>query len=80
MKKSSLKEFVFCLVVVKQYNEYIGVMDIMNQKKVTYQFDHRSRIKYYLRVVFDIIDIAINNAAIVYNKIKKDHPDEQLDM
>ena len=41
----------------------------MDQKKVTYQFDHRSKYKYYLRVVNDMIDIAVVNAEIIYNKV-----------
>ena len=41
----------------------------MDQKKVTYQFDRRSIIKYYLRVVSDLIDIAVNNAFIIFSKL-----------
>ena len=41
----------------------------MDQKKVTYQFDHRSRTKYYLRPVFDLIDISVNNAFVVHEKL-----------
>ena len=41
----------------------------MDQKKVTYQFDYRSNIKYYLRVVYDLIDIAVNNAFVIVNKL-----------
>ena len=67
-KGSSEKETFNCPAVVKQYNEYMGGVDIMDQKKVTYQFDHRSNIKYYLRVVSDLIDIAVNNAFIIFSK------------
>ena len=56
------------------YNDYMGGVDIMDQKKVTYQFDHRSKIKYYLRVVFDLIDIAVNNAFVVYSKLQEESP------
>ena len=54
---------------MKHYNEHMGGVDIMDQKKVTYQFDHRSRPKYYLRAVFDLIDHAANNAYVIYNKV-----------
>ena len=27
------------------------------------------KIKYYLRVVFDLIDIAVNNSAVIFNKL-----------
>ena len=50
----------------------------MDQKKVTYQFDHRLRYTYYLRLVHDLLDIAINNAGIVYNRISEQS--EQLDL
>ena len=55
----------------------MGGVDLMDQKKVTYQFDRRSKYKYYLCLVHDIIDIAINNAGIVFNHLNKDS--EQLD-
>ena len=47
----------------------MGGVDIMDQKKVTYQFDHRSNMKYYLRVVSDLIDIAVNNAFVIFSKL-----------
>ena len=41
----------------------------MDKKKVT-QFDHRSRSKYYnMRPVFDLIDISVNNAFIIYDEV-----------
>ena len=69
VKGSLTKQAVKCPNVVHQYNQGMGGVDIMDQKKVTYQFDHRSTHKYYLRLVFDIIDIAINNSAVVFNKL-----------
>ena len=69
MKGSSSKVTTKTPHVVKKYNEFMGGVDLMDQKKVMYQFDHRSKHKYYLRVVHDIIDIAVNNAAVVYSKL-----------
>ena len=71
-KGTSQKEHVTCPVIVKQYNEHMGGVDLMDQKKTTYQFNHRSKHKYYLRVVHDWIDIGINNAYIVYTKLVED--------
>ena len=68
-KGSAEKETVSCPDVVVKYNASMGGVDIMDQKKVTYQFDHRSRSKYYLRPVFDLIDISVNNAFIIYDKV-----------
>ena len=73
-KKSSSKDVVKYLFVVQQYSKHTGGVDFMNHKKVTYQFDHRSRYTYYLRLVYDL-DIAINNAGIVYDCVS-----EQLDL
>ena len=55
----------------------MGGVDLMDQTKVTYQFDHKSKYKCYLRIVNDLPDISINNAEIVYNKIS--NKGEQLD-
>ena len=44
-----------------------GGVDIMDQRKVSYQFDNRSKIKYYHRVVFDLIDIAVNSSKIAFD-------------
>jgi len=73
---SSQKENVACPTVVKQYNEHMGGVDLMHQKKNTYEFDHRSKCKYYLRVVHDLIDIGINNAYVVYTKLMEDGEDQ----
>ena len=40
-KGSSEKEAVTSPNVVRQYNFHMGGVDLMDQKKVTYQFDHR---------------------------------------
>ena len=76
-KGSSAKQSIKCPYVIQQYNQHMGGVDLMDQKKVTYQFDRRSKYKYYLRLVHDIIDIAINNAGILFNRLNKDS--EQLD-
>lgn len=47
----------------------MGGVDLMDQKKVTYEVDRKSKIKYYLRLFFDLLDIAMNNAYIVYEKL-----------
>ena len=71
-KGTSTSEMVSCPAVIEQYNNQMGGVDIMDQKKTTYQFDHRSKYKYYHRVVHDLIDIAINNAYVVFLKLQHD--------
>ena len=63
------KEAVTSPNVVRQYNSHMGGVDLMDQKKVTYQFNQRSKSKYYLRIVHYFIDIAINNSYVVYCKL-----------
>lgn len=58
-----------CPVIVHKYNQNMGGVDLMDQKKVTYEVDRKSKIKYYLRLFFDLLDIAMNNAYIVYEKL-----------
>ncbi|KAH7974905.1 hypothetical protein HPB49_021154 [Dermacentor silvarum] len=43
---------VHCPLVLEKYNKFICGVDLMDQKKVTYEVDRRSKIKYYLRVFF----------------------------
>ena len=74
-KGSSTSEVVSCPAIVKQYNSSMGGVDIMDQKKATYQFDHRSKYKYYFRVVHDLIDIAINNAHIIFGQFQENEKD-----
>ena len=73
-KGSNEKEAVTSPNVVRQYNFHMGGVDLMDQKKVTYQFDHRSKSKYYFRIVHDFIDIAINNSYVVYCKLGESVP------
>uniref|UniRef100_A0A6B0V4K9 Putative piggybac transposable element-derived n=1 Tax=Ixodes ricinus TaxID=34613 RepID=A0A6B0V4K9_IXORI len=59
-----------CPLVVKEYNKAMGGVDLMDQKKVTYEVDRRSKIKYYLRIFFYLLDIGVNNAYICYMKLQ----------
>ena len=65
---------ISCPIAIQKYNKYMGrgAVDIMDQRKVNYQFDNRSKIKYYLRLVFDLVDIAVNSSRIAFNKSCED--------
>ena len=47
-----------------------SAVDLSYQMKVTYEVDCRSKFRFYLRVFFDFLDIAVVNPKIVYNKIE----------
>lgn len=60
---------VTCPEVVVKYNKNMGGVDLMDQRKVCYEVDRKAKIKFYLRLFFDLQDIAMNNAYIVYSKL-----------
>ena len=62
---------VKCPEMVVRYNKYMGGVDLMDQLKTSYQCDRKSTKKFYLRLFFDVMDIAMNNACIVYNDLMK---------
>lgn len=47
----------------------MGGVDIMDQKKCSYGIDRGSKFKYYLRPFHDLLDIAVNNAYVVLQKL-----------
>ena len=61
---------VTCPSVIQEYNQFMGGVDLSDQMKVTYAVDRRSKFRFYLRVFFDFLDIAVFNSKIVYNKIE----------
>ena len=44
----------------------MGGVDLMDQKTIIYEIDRKAKIKYYLRIFFDLMDIAVNNAHCIY--------------
>ena len=70
VKVSKDKVKVTCPSVIQEYNQFMGGVDLSDQMKVTYEVDRRSKFRFYLRVFFDFLDIAVVNSKIVYNKIE----------
>ena len=70
VKGSQDKVKVTCPSGIQEYNQFMGGLDLSNQMKVIYEVDRRSKFRFYLRVFFDFLDIAIVNSKIVYNKIE----------
>lgn len=67
---------VTCPEVVMRYNKYMGGVDLMDQRKACYEGDRKAKVKYYLRLFFDMLDIAMNNSYVVYVKLHETHPVE----
>ena len=61
MKGSSLKTSITCSSLMKFHNKDMGDNDLMNQKTAGYRLDCRSKCKFYLRIFFDLVDVALVN-------------------
>ena len=48
-----------CPEMIAMYNKYMGGVDLIDQLKVTYQHDRKSKTKFYLRLFFDMLDMAV---------------------
>lgn len=72
---SAEKLRVSCPTIVTTYNKFMGGVDLMDQKKVSYETDRKSKIKYYLRIFFDLLDIAVNNSHCIFVQMNEErHP------
>ena len=48
----------------------MGGIDLMDQRKSAYQLDRRSKFRFYLRLFFDLFDVAVVNSFILYKKLE----------
>ena len=70
VKGSKEKVKVSCPAVIREYNTYMGGVDLCDQMKVFYEVDLRSKVRFYVRVFFDFLDISVVNSKILYDKIQ----------
>ena len=59
-----------CPAVNREYNMYMGGVDLCDEMNVSYEVDQRSKVRFYLRVFFHFLDISVVNSKIVYDKIQ----------
>jgi hypothetical protein len=52
--------------MISEYNKYMGGVDRMDHNISTYISSHRSK-KWYKRIIVYLINVALNNANIIYN-------------
>ena len=45
----------------------MGEVDIMDQLTAKYRLDRKSSVRFYLRIFFDLMDIACVNSYLIYN-------------
>ena len=67
-KGSATKTPVSC-PNIKMYNASMGGVDVIDQKSAACRLSRKSKIRFYWRIFFDLIDIAIVNSYIVYAKL-----------
>lgn len=67
---SAEKINVKCPKAIMHYNKNMGGVDLMDQRKSFYELDRKSKIKYYLRLFFDLLDISVNNSYVIYTECK----------
>lgn len=60
---------ISCPEMIKYYNKGMGGVDLMDQKKVYYEFDRKSKCRFYMRLFFDLFEICIHNTFIIQSKL-----------
>lgn len=70
IKRSKDKLKVSCLTVIYEYNQYMGGIDLLYHMKVSYGVDQRNKLRFYMQVLFDFLDIDGLNSQVVYDKIQ----------
>ena len=48
----------------------MGGVGLMDQLRSAYQFDRRSKFRFYLRLFLDLFDVALVNSFIVHKKLE----------
>ena len=56
---------VSCPEAVKAYNEHMGGVDLADQMRRFYTYTHRSSRKWYFRLFWFLLDLAIDNAYVL---------------
>ena len=70
LKDFSSKIPVNCPNGIELYNRKMGGVDLIDQLKSAYQLDWRSKFRFYLRLLFDLFDVALVNSFIVYRNLE----------
>ena len=66
-KGSKSKALVPCPKVVKLYNSRMGGVDLINQRTASFRVDPKSYVRFYIRIFFNLMDIAYVNSYLIYN-------------
>ena len=66
-KGSKTKSSVPCPKAVKLYNSGMVGVDLVDLRTAAYLLDRKSSVRFYLRIFFDLMDIACVNTYLIYN-------------
>ena len=68
-KGSESKIQVPCPDVIKMYSHGMGGVDLIDQRTAAYHLGRKSRVRFYLRIFFDLMNIACANSFVVFNML-----------
>ena len=68
-KRASSRSAVPCPIIVRKYNQSMGEVDLCDQYTGAYHLDQRSKFRFYLRKLFDLMDVAMVTSFIIYHKL-----------
>ena len=68
-KGASCKSAMPCPIIVKKYNQSMGGVDLCDQYTVAYHLDRRCKFRFYLRISFDLMDVAVVSSFIIFDKL-----------
>ena len=66
-KGSKTKTLVPCPKFVKRYNSRMGGVDLIDQRTASFRLDPKSSVTFYIRIFFNLMDIAYVNSYLIYN-------------
>ena len=69
LKGSATKPLIDCPNIVKLYNHGMGGVDLIDQRTSTYHLDRKSKIRFYLRIFFDLLDVSVVNSYLIFNSM-----------
>ena len=70
VKDQSAKAPISCPAIVKECNAGMGGVDLLDQRTAAYKLDRKSSNgRYYLRLFFDLLDIAVVNSHVVFKAL-----------
>ena len=68
-KGSSTRTTLSCPNIIKMYNASLGSVDVIDEKRLHIDQIVKKKIRFYLRIFFHPINIAVVNNQIVYTKV-----------